>query len=466
MAGSGSLDEHRLGALERSFSGELLRPDATGYDEVRRVYNGLIDRRPALIARAREAADVAAAVAFARESQLEISIRSGGHGVAGRAVADGALMIDLSLMKQVSIDPDAGRARAAGGVTWGEFNDAAAEHGLATTGGIVSTTGIAGLTLGGGLGWLMGKHGLAVDNLVSVELVTADGDIRTASADQDPDLFWALRGAGANFGVATTLGYRLHPLAQITGGLAAYPFDAAQDVLAFYRDFTAELPDELTVYGGLTHAPDGSGMPLAAIVVCHAGDPSQAKIDLKPLLDFGSPALVQIGPMPYPAINSMLNDGFPTGSLNYWKSSFVRDLSTDAIQSLIEAFASCPSPMTGVLFEHLHGAVARVGLADTAVQHREPGHNLIMASVWTDPSQTDANVRWTRQTYAALEPYFLDRRYLNYLDEDDLGQAARAAYGPNHERLAQLKARYDPENVFHLNLNVEPATNGDPSSRR
>jgi FAD/FMN-containing dehydrogenase len=457
MAGPGSLDEQRLGALQESFSGELLRPDAVGYEDARLIYNGLIDKRPGLIARPREAADVAAAVAFARESDLEISIRGGGHGVAGRAVADGALMIDLSRMKQVTIDPEARTARAGAGATWGEFNDAAAEHGLATTGGVVSTTGIAGLTLGGGLGWLMGVYGLAADNLVSVELVTADGEVRTASAEQDPDLFWALRGAGANFGVATQMEYRLHPLAQVTGGLAAYPFDAAADVLGFYRDFTAELPDELTVYAGLIHAPDGSGTPLAAIVVCHAGEASQAESDLKPLLDYGSPAMVQIGPMPYPAINSMLNEGYPTGSLNYWKSSFLRELSDDAIQTMIEVFPSCPSPMTGLLFESIHGAVTRVGVTDTAVQHREPGYNLVMTSVWMDPSQTDANVAWTRRTYGALEPYFLNRRYLNYMSEDDLGEAARAAYGPNFDRLAQLKARYDPENVFHLNLNVRPA---------
>jgi FAD/FMN-containing dehydrogenase len=461
MAGAGSLDEQRLRTLEGGFSGELFRPNAAGYEDARRVYNGLIDQRPALIARPRATADVAALVAFAREADLEISIRGGGHGVAGRAVADGALTIDLSLMKQVSIDPDARTARAGAGATWGEFNDSAAEHGLATTGGVVSTTGIAGLTLGGGLGWLMGKHGLAADNVVSVELVTADGGIRMASAEQDPDLFWALRGAGANFGVVTMLQYQLHPLAQVTGGLAAYPFDVAKEVLDFYRDFTAELPDELTVYSGLIHAPDGSGTPLAAIVVCHAGDTSQAENDLKPLMDFGSPAIVQIGPMPYPAINSMLNEGYPTGSLNYWKSSFIRELSDDAMQAMIEAFPSCPSPMTGLLFEHIHGAVTRIDVADTAVQHREPGYNLVMTSVWTDPSQTDANVTWTRNTYDALVPYFLNRRYLNYMSQDDLGHAAPAAYGPNFDRLARLKAKYDPENVFHLNLNVQPSATPD-----
>jgi FAD/FMN-containing dehydrogenase len=456
MAGAGSLDEQRLRTLEGTFSGMLLRPDAAGYDEARRIYNGLIDKRPALIARPRGTADVAAAIAFARESGLEVSIRGGGHGVAGRAVADGALMIDLSLMRVVSVDPDARVARAEGGATWGEFNDATAQYGLATTGGIISTTGIAGLTLGGGLGWLMGKYGLAADNLISVELVTADGEVRTVGAEEEPDLFWALRGAGANFGVATTLRYRLQPLEQVTGGIAAYPFDAAHDVLGFYREFTAAVPDELTVYAGLIHAPDGSGSPLAAIVVCHAGPASQVEIDLKPLLDFGSPAMVQIGPMPYPAINSMLDEGYPTGSLNYWKSSFLRELSDEAIQTMIEAFPSCPSPMSGILLEHLHGAVTRVGVADTAVQHREPGYNLIMPSVWTDPSQTQPTIEWTRRTYAELEPYFAARRYLNYLSDDDIGHAARAGYGPNYDRLAHLKTKYDPDNVFHLNVNVPP----------
>ena len=456
MAGHGSFDEKALGSFEGAFSGEVLPPDAAGYDEVRQVYNGLFDRRPALIARAKTAADVSAAIDFARGNDLEISIRGGGHGIAGRAVADGALMLDLSLMRDVRVDTSARTARAQGGVTWSEFNDATAEHGLATTGGVVSTTGIAGLTLGGGFGWLMAKHGLAADNLVSAEVVTADGDVRTTSEDEDPDLFWALRGAGANFGVVTSFEYRLHPLTEITGGLAAYPFDAARDVLEFHREFTADLPDELMSYGGLIHAPDGSGTPLAAIVVCHSGEASQAEADLKPLLDFGSPAMVQIGPMPYPAINTMLDAGFQKGSLNYWKSNFLRELSDEAIGTMIDVFPSCPS-LSGLLLEHYHGAATRVGVGDTAVHHRQAGYNLLIPSVWMDATQTDANVAWTRRTYAALEPSFAEDRYVNYLSEDDLGDAARAAYGPNYERLAQLKATYDPENVFHMNLNVKPA---------
>jgi FAD/FMN-containing dehydrogenase len=457
MSTTPSIDPARLRALEGSFSGELLGPEAAGYDEARTVYNGLIDKRPALIARPRTTDDVVAAIALARANDLELSVRGGGHGVAGRAVADGALLLDLSQFSRVTIDPDARTARAGGGVRWGALNDAAAEHGLATTGGVVSTTGIAGYTLGGGLGWLMSRYGLAVDNLVSAEVVTAYGEVRIASAEEDPDLFWAIRGAGANFGVVTTLEYRLHPQAEVTGGLAAYPFDAARDVLDFFRGFTVDLPDELTAYAALIHAPDGSGTPLAAIVVCHSGEASQAEIDLKPVFDFGSPALVQIGPMPYPTINTMLDAGFPTGSLNYWKSSFLRELSDDAFETMVEAFPSNPSPMSGMLLEHYHGAPTRVGISDTAFPHREEGYNVLFTSVWTDPAETEPNVAWTRQTYGALEPFFADRRYLNYLSEDDLGSAARVAYGPNSERLARLKARYDPENVFHLNLNVEPA---------
>ena len=457
MAGQGSVDGNAVRSLEEAFSGEVMLRGAPGYDEVRQLYNGLIDRRPALIARAKTAADASAAIGFAREHDLEISIRGGGHGIAGRAAVDGGLMLDLSLIKDVAVDPNARTARAGGGVTWAEFNDATAEHGLATTGGVVSTTGIAGLTLGGGFGWLMAKHGLAADNLVSAEVVTADGGVRTASEDRDADLFWALRGAGANFGVVTTFEYRLHPLAEITGGLAAYPFDAAREVLEFHREFTADLPDELMSYAGLIHAPDGSGTPLAAIVVCHSGDASQAEADLKPLLDFGTPAMVQIGPMPYPAINTMLDAGYQKGSLNYWKTNFLRELSDDAIRTMIDVFPSCPSPMTGLLLEHYHGAATRVGVTDTAVQHRHAGYNLLFTSVWTDPAQNDANVAWTREAYAALEPSFSEGRYVNYLSEDDLAEAARAAYGPNYDRLARLKTTYDPDNAFHMNLNVKPA---------
>ena len=451
------LDQARVDRLRSSFSGSILRPDDDGYEEARHVYNGLIDKRPALIARARSAPDVAAAIGFAREHDLELSVRGGGHGVAGRAVTDDGLMIDLSLLKDVEVDADARTARAGGGVTWAEFNDATAAHGLATTGGVVSTTGIAGLTLGGGFGYLMGKHGMAADNLLRAQVVTAAGDIVTASAEENPDLFWALRGAGANFGVATALEYRLHQVSQIVGGVVVHPFDAAKSFLGFYRGFTADLPDEVYTFGGLVHAPDGSGVPVAVAAVGHIGDEPSAQKDLAPLLEFGSPLMVQVGPMPYPQINTMFDEAYPMGSLNYWKSSFLRDLDDGAIDAMIGTFEACPSPMSGVAMEHFHGQATRVGVTDTAVPHRDPGFNLLLTSVWTDPAETERNVAWSREVYAALEPSFAGRRYVNYLSEDDGNAAGREVYGPNFDRLTELKAKYDPDNVFHLNQNIPPA---------
>lgn len=457
MAARTSIDEDRLRALAASFSGVLLRPGDHEYEEARRIHNGLIDKRPALIARCLGVADISAAVGFAREGALEVSVRGGGHNVAGRAVTDGGMMIDLSLMKGIHVDPKARTARAHGGVTWREFNRETALHGLATTGGLISTTGIAGLTLGGGVGWLMGKHGLAVDNLLSVELVTAAGEILNASAGEHPDLFWALRGGGGNFGVAASFEYRLHPLSQVFGGLVAHPFPAAKEALRFYRDFTASVRDELSVFSGLVHAPDGSGVKLAAFVICHAA-PERAEVDLRPLLAFGSPAMVQVGPMPYPAVNMMLDGGYPRGALNYWKSSFLRALDDAAIEALVDGFAACPSPMSAIVIEHFHGAVTRVNVSDTAVPHREPGYNVVITSVWTDPAATNENVSWTRAAYRALEPHLARRRYVNYLGDDESGDAVQAAYGPNYSRLAELKRRYDPDNLFRLNQNIEPAT--------
>lgn len=451
------LDEDRLRELASSFSGSLLLPRDDGYEEARRIFNGLIDRRPALIARCRGTADIVAALDLARRSNLEVSVRGGGHNVAGRAVTDGGVMIDLSPMKGIHVDPKARTARAQGGVTWREFNRDTAVHGLATTGGVISTTGIAGLTLGGGLGWLMGTHGLSVDNLTSVEVVTAAGEVLNVSDDEHPDLFWALRGGGGNFGVAASFEFRLHPLTQVYGGLVAYPFTEAKDALRFFREVATSVPDELAVMPLLVHAPDGSGVPLAAFAICHAGDTSGAEADLKPLMNFATPAMTQVGPMPYAAVNMMLDDGFPSGALYYWKSSFLADLSDEAVDAMVDAFAACPSPMTGIAIEHMHGAVTRIGVSDTPVPHREPGFDLLIASAWTDPGATDKNIAWARETYAAMEPHFARRRYVNYLGDDETGDAVRAAYGSNYDRLAAVKRRYDPDNIFRSNHNIEPA---------
>ncbi len=365
-------------------------------------------------------------------------------------------MIDLSQMKGIDVDPAGRTVRAQGGVVWRELNRETAVHGLATTGGLISTTGIAGYTLGGGLGWLMSNYGLAADNLLSVELVTASGEVLRPSATEQPDLFWALRGGGGNFGVATSFEYRLHPVSTIYGGLVAHPFETAREVLRFYRDFTSNASDELTVFAGLVHAPDGSGMKLAAYLVFHTGSPERAEAELEPLLEFGSPVMTEVGPMPYPAMNMILDDGYPRGALNYWKSSFVQGLEDGLIDALVEAFADCPSPMGALVIEHFHGAVTRVGISDTAVPHREESYDVLVAGEWIDPADTDANITWTRSTYDALAPYAAGRRWLNYLGDDDADDAVAAAYGPNFERLRDVKRRYDPDNVFRLNHNIAP----------
>src|SRR5215210_188806 len=358
---STTLDNAHVRELAERVSGPVLSQQDPGYDEARAVHNGLVDRRPGLILRARTAGDVSAGLALARRAGLEVSVRGGGHNVAGRAVTDGGLMISLADMRDVTVDPARATVTAQGGLDWAELNAATAAHGLAVTGGAVSTTGIAGLTLGGGLGWLMAKHGLAADNLLAVELVTAAGEVLEVDASSHSDLFWALRGGGGNFGVVTSFTYRLHPVGMVTGGLIAHPFEAAPELLRFYRDAVADVSDELTVFAGLVHAPDGSGAKLAALVVCHAGEPDAADRELAPFMAFGSPLMTEVGPLPYPVMNTLLDAGYPKGALNYWLSSFTDGLPDALIDTAVERFATVPSPMTAMLFEHFHGAVTRVG---------------------------------------------------------------------------------------------------------
>ncbi len=443
--------------LARTFAGQLLQPADPGYEDARRVHNGLVDKRPALIARCRGVADIVEAVNLARRLNIEVAVRGGGHNVAGRATVDGGVMIDLSAMKGIHVDAKARTARAQGGLTWNEFNRETQLYGLATTGGVVSTTGIAGLTLGGGLGWLMGKHGLALDNLLSADLVLADGGILTASREENADLFWGVRGGGGNFGVAVSFEYRLHPVGPIvTGGLIAHPFSAAWDVVRFFRDVTASLPDEFMVFAGLIHAPDGSGTKLVAMVVCHCGPLGTGESAAQPIRQFGTPALDAIGPMPYCQVNAMLDAAFPRGALNYWKSQFLSSLSDEAIRTMIDCFARCPTPMGQMLLEHFHGAVTRVGVSDTAFPHRTPGYNLVVLAEWMNPIDNDACIGWARDSYAAMSPFMGSGRYVNYLGDDEPGDPVAAAYEPNYRRLQQLKAKYDPENFFHLNQNIRP----------
>jgi FAD/FMN-containing dehydrogenase len=443
-------------ALASTFNGSLVSPGDAAYDEVRAVHNGLVDKRPGLIARCHNVADVQEAVNFGRDSGLEVSVRGGGHNVAGRAVSDGGLMIDLSLMRGVDVDLRRQRARAQGGATWNEYNRTTHVYGQATTGGVVSTTGVGGLTLGGGLGWLMGTHGLAIDNVTGIEVVTADGQVRIVDADNEPDLFWALRGGGGNFGVAASIEFETHPLDTILGGLIAHPLAAAGEVIDLYRRVTKDASDDATIFCGLVHAPDGSGTKLCGLPLCHAGEPGEAEAELRPLRDFGPPILDLVQPMPYPAVNTMLDDAFPRGALNYWKSAFLTELSDAAVRTMIEAFEAAPSIMSGIVIEHFHGEVCRIDPTATAYPHREPGYNLVLTGQWLDPAETDTNLAWVRDTFSALEPYTAPRGYVNYLADDE-GDRVPTAYGPNYDRLVQVKGRYDPQNLFHLNHNIAPA---------
>jgi FAD/FMN-containing dehydrogenase len=434
----------------------LLKPGDAGYDDARRIHNGMIDKHPAVIARCTSTADVVDAVRLGREAGGEVAVRGGGHNVAGKAVTEGGLMIDLAPMRDITVDPATRTVRAQPGVTWAEFNDAAAAHGLATTGGQVSSTGIAGLTLGGGFGWLMGKHGLAIDNLVSADVVTAAGDVLAASDTGNEDLFWAIRGGGGNFGIATSLEFRVHPLDTVLGGILAHPLAAGAGVIDAFRRFTADAPDDLGIACGLVHAPDGSGNKIIALPLCHAGDdPQRAGADIKALRDFGPPVLDAVEVMPYPVVNTLLDGGFPKGALNYWKSAFLTDLSDDVIATVLDAYAQVPSPMSAIIIEHLHGQATRVAPTATAYPWRGTGYSVLVIAQWADPADTQTNVAWAQALMQQLRPHLSERRYMNYMSADDAG-FVREAYGPNYHRLVELKRRYDPTNMFRLNQNIDP----------
>jgi FAD/FMN-containing dehydrogenase len=444
--------------LAASFAGRLVQPGDAAYDAARRLHNGMIDKRPALIAQCRGTADVSDAIRFARASGLQIAVRGGGHNVAGRATVEGGLMVDLSLMKSVHVDPVSRTAWVDGGATWREVNRETQHYGLATTGGVVSTTGVAGLTLGGGFGWLMPKYAMALDNLKAARVVLADGRVVRAASDENPDLFWAIRGGGGNFGVVATFQFALHEVGPIVvGGLVVHPFNGAKEVLRFYRDTAATLPDEMFLVGALVTAPDGSGTKLAGIAAVHCGSVEAGEAAARPLKAFGSPVMDMLEPMPYTTTNMMLDASSPAGARNYWKSHFLPALPVQAIDALVGAFARIPSPLCQIVVEHFHGAATRVPTGDTAFALRDSGFNVLVLAQWLDESLDRTATEWCRDTYAALQPFVGPRRYLNYLDGDDIvDQSLAAVYGPNLPRLRKIKAQFDPENVFRLNLNVPP----------
>jgi hypothetical protein len=453
------LEEEVVATFTASLRGQLIRAGDTGYDAARTIWNGMIDRRPALIARCTGVADVIHGVTFAREHHLPLAVRGGGHNVAGHAVCDGGLVLDLSEMKSVRVDPVRRTARAEPGLTWGEFDHETQAFGLATTGGQISTTGIAGLTLGGGWGYLARKYGLASDNLLSVDLVTANGQLLTASATQHADLFWGVRGGGGNFGVITSFEYQLHPIGPVLAGVVIHPFTQARAVLQFYRDFTRTAPDELASGVVCITLPDGT--PVTGIVVCYNGPLEAGERVLQPLRGFGAPLAGQVGIMPYTAAQKLVDAFYPPGLQQYWKASFLTEISDAAIDTIVSYCAQRPSPICHVVIEHtLGGAVSRVDRGATAFNHRDVQYSFMSLGVCTDPAKAKKCVRWARECWEAMQPFATGSVYVNYLGQEADEGAARlqAAYGPEkYQRLVALKNTYDPTNLFRLNQNIKPA---------
>src|SRR5215216_3642397 len=456
-------DSHLIDAdvqqLRTNFAGRLLRPFDERYEEVRSIWNGAIRRRPALIASCTGTADVLAVLRFARDRGLEISVRGGGHAVAGHALCDGGVLVDLSPMTSVRVDPESRKARAGGGALWSHVDRETQAFGLAVTGGIVTHTGIGGLTLGGGIGHLMRKLGLTIDNLLSCDLVTADGRLVVASEQANDELFWGLRGGGGNFGVVTSFEYQLHPVGPtVLAGPLIHSLDAAPKLFGYFRDVVPTLPDALGCMAGLLTSPEGE--PLAALVPAYAGPLAEGEEVVRPLRQFGSPVADLVGPMPYQALQTIFDAAFPAGLRNYWKSSFLKGLDAAAIAVMVEHFSRAPSPHAGIAIEVFGGAVSRVSPEETAFAHRSSPFNVIIFTAWDDPAQDQENIAWARQLWAELQPFAADAVYVNYLgDVGDEGRArVRAAYGDaNYERLAALKHAYDPGNLFRMNQNIAPA---------
>lgn len=444
-------------ALASSLAGDVLLPGSEGYDQARTVWNGMVDHHPAIIARCKGVADVMAAVNFGRELDLDVSIRGGGHNVAGHAVSDGGMMIDMSAMRSVAVDPSRRTARVEGGATWADMDRETTAFGLATTGGVISDTGVAGLTLGGGIGWLVGKHGMSIDNVLSVELVTAAGEFVTANESQHADLFWALRGGGGNFGVVTAFEFQLHPVGLVTGGLVLYPASQAREVLEFYRTFTSSLPDELIAYYVIASDPE-SGARVCGMHVCFSGDPDEADDVFASLRAFGEPIFEQIEVMPYQVWQSANDALFPAGRHFYWKSNLYRAISGDLADAIVEYGVDAPTAECTVAIENYHGAFNRVDPTATAYPHRDINYQ-VMAIGATDLAAYDEAVKqWSRSVFDATEPYSKGSHFLNFnvFDGADRAKRVRAGYGLNWERLVEVKRRYDPTNFFKANNNISP----------
>ncbi|MES1215034.1 MAG: FAD-binding oxidoreductase [Bacteroidota bacterium] len=437
----------------KNFRGELLLPGHEGYDIARKIWNGMIDKHPAVIARCKSVEDVMEALNFARDNNLVISVKGGGHNVTGNAVCDNGIMIDLSLMRTVKVDPVKQTAVVQTGATWGDFDKATQEHGLASTGGLISSTGVAGLTLGGGVGWLVRKHGLSCDNLIGAEMVTAEGNLLKLSVTENPELFWGIRGGGGNFGIITSMTFRLHKLDKVIGGMILHPQSVAKEVIQFYREFMKSAPNELTLYAGLMTTPDG--LPVVSLVGCYSGDMEKAETVLKPLREFGQPLADLFQPISYTDMQTMLDAPFPHGNRYYWKSGFLKDLSDEAIDTIVSNAASVTSPYSAIILEYYGGVSSREPEGGTAYPHRQSEFDLVIISNWPEKDQDEKNIYWTRNLYEAMQPYSSHRVYVNTLGVEG-AERVKEAYGENYQRLSDIKQKYDPNNLFRLNQNISP----------
>jgi FAD/FMN-containing dehydrogenase len=461
------LDAEALTGLRQTVRGEILTPGDPGYDEARSLWNALIDRRPALIVQCTGAADVVDAVNFARDQGLDLSIKGGGHNVAGNAVNDGGIVIDLSQMRGVRVDPDANTVRVQGGATWGDCDRETQLFGLAVPAGVVSTTGVAGLTLHGGLGHLRRKHGLTIDNLLSVDIVTADGQFRKASATENEDLFWAVRGAGSNFGVVTSFEFQAHAVGpMLFVGATFYPLEEAPTILPAWRDFMAQAPEELSslaiCWSIPLHEPfppELAGTPVVAVAAAYCGPVEEGERVVQPLRELAEPVVDASGPWPWLGLQSGFDAVFPKGELRYWKSRSVAELSDEVIAEILEYAGSRPTPLTDIAIWHHGGAMSRVGETETAYGGRDVPFLVTAEANWTDPAHSDDAIAWARELWDAMERYSTGAVYLNFpgLGEEK-EELARAGYGANYETLAELKAKYDPDNLFRMNINIPPAT--------
>jgi FAD/FMN-containing dehydrogenase len=448
-------DERYRRAVPIELVGDVVWPDDDEYDSSRGVFNAMIDRRPLAVLRCHNSSEVGSGIAFARSHHLPLSVKGGGHNVAGNAVCDDGLVLDLSPMKSVQVDPVRRTVRAGAGLRLGELDRMTQEeHGLATPLGAVSLTGIAGLTLGGGLGWLNRKHGLACDNLVGAEVVTAHGAVLHTNPDTHSDLFWALRGGGGNFGVVTAFEYRLHPVGPVLAGAVSHPLQAACEFLKLHDELIASAPDELSTAVSLALGP--TGQPVVTVALCWCGPHDDGNTVIGPLRSYGRPIINQVGPVPYTDWQRGPDAGFPSGRMHYWKAGWLRDLTDASVTTLLDRLQTMPSSFSGIGLQHMGGAAARIAPAATAFAHRAEQYDMLILSQWADPVDTDQNISWTRETFAAMEPHLAKAVYVNNLGEE--GQTrVQAAYGANYKRLAEVKHRYDPDNLFRLNQNIVPA---------